>query len=124
MRSFLQWMMVGALLLGCAGKENGALSVEDSAVADHCNDATFLSWETFGDGFVTENCQACHASTSPNRNGAPESVSFDSYEQSISHGEQILAVVTSDNPTMPPEGGIDEQTRQQVYTWLTCWEEL
>ena len=54
------------LLLACTGD-----ATDDTAVADACADAPVVTYETFGAGFLLENCQSCHASTAPDRKGAP-----------------------------------------------------
>jgi len=108
-----------SLLLACTsstGSDSGAPSPSS------CDDAPMVTWDSFGEGFVTESCQTCHASTATNRNGAPLSVVFDTREETLAQADAILRVVTSDVPTMPPQGGISEDDRALVSYWLTCWE--
>lgn len=100
------------LLLACAGGES----------ADPCADAPTLSWENFGAGFVTQSCQSCHASTSAERNGAPEGVVFDSADEVWAQRDRVLAVATGEAPTMPPEGGVEEDERLKLELWLSCAE--
>ena len=101
------------ILLGC------------STVNGHgmCDEAPFVSYETYGKGFLEENCQGCHASTTNNRNGAPDDVVFDSRGDVLVNAELILETVTAESPTMPPEGGISDEERGMVNVWLKCWEE-
>ena len=105
------------MLTACGGEEGS-----DSAEVGLCDDAPVVTWDNFGDGFVTENCQTCHASTTEDRNGAPDSVTFDTREETLSHAGSILTVVAGDTPTMPPQGGVSEDDRLLVSYWLTCWE--
>lgn len=99
------------LLLACTGK------VEDS---DFCTDAPTATWETFGDGFVTQNCQACHASTQTDREGAPEDVTFDTADQVWALKDRVLERAAVEPPTMPPLGGTTEDDRYLLEVWLTC----
>lgn len=127
------------LLLGCArgiaeGGEDPA-PVDDSAtdtdtppsddtgepVDPICVDAPVVTWNNFGEGFLVENCQACHASTAPNRHDAPESVTFDTEEDVRTWKDRILARAAGDAPTMPPMGGTSPDDRYLLEVWLTCW---
>ena len=105
------------LLLACAGEDSGAA---DSAAADPCADAPHLSWETFGQGFLTEACQTCHASTASDRHGAPPTVTFDTAELAWSFADTILGSATGETPFMPPEGGTTADDQQRLQWWLTC----
>ena len=71
---------------------------------------------------VKERCQPCHASTSPNRYGAPEDVFFDTHEDVMERKDQILEQATGEDPYMPPQGGVTENDLFLLETWLTCWE--
>lgn len=113
--------------LGCGDKEDdpagsgadtGGLPVSDTGI---CADAPVVTWENYGHGFVLERCQSCHASTSDNRYGAPEGVSFDTKEEALAQADRILARVVDDE-TMPPSGGVDADDLELVEIWLTCWE--
>ena len=110
--------MIALLLTGCGGQTTDSAADTDGL----CADAPVVTWDNFGDGFLTENCQACHASTTDNRNGAPETVTFDTKEEAMIWADDILQVVTGDAPSMPPQGGISDDDRLLVTYWLTCWE--
>jgi uncharacterized membrane protein len=84
-----------------------------------CFEAPPVNYANFGEGFLTENCQGCHASTAPNRYDAPEGVSFDTVEEAWDWRGRILARVV-DDATMPPAGGVDEDVRQLLGWWLDC----
>ena len=87
-----------------------------------CEEVPLLTWENFGAGFLIENCQSCHASTNPDRRGAPAGVVFDSLEQTLAHRSTILARATGASPSMPPQGGVSDDDRERLRIWLTCWE--
>jgi hypothetical protein len=109
--------LVAALLLGCTDKGGGTGSGDTGL----CADAPVIMWNNFGDGFLTENCQACHASTSTNRYDAPEDVVFDTLDDVKAHADAMLLAATGDDPRMPPEGGVDDEDRLKLEIWLTCW---
>jgi hypothetical protein len=48
----------------------------DTAAA-FCEGVPTLAYTNFGEGFLRENCQGCHASTTADRYGAPDTVVFD-----------------------------------------------
>ena len=64
--------MIAALLVGVLACSGGATDT-----ADPCAEAPVVTWETFGEGFLRENCQGCHASSVVDRAGAPVDVTFD-----------------------------------------------
>ena len=128
------------LLLACAGGPDGGDS-GDSGGGDtgdtggdsgggFCDEAPVVTFETFGAGFLTENCQPCHASTvtGDQRYGAPAEVYFDAGDgtgrvdvaAAWSLADRILARATGDAADMPPLGGTTEDDRYRVEVWLTC----
>ncbi|MBK7757463.1 MAG: cytochrome c [Deltaproteobacteria bacterium] len=104
-------------LLGCGDDK-------DAAVADTgpCAEAPVLTWDNFGAGFITQECQSCHGSGVVNRQGAPEDVHFDSKEEVWARVDRVLARAGGDEPTMPPFGGVVEDDRERLTLWLTCAE--
>ena len=117
--------MILWIWLACASGDEQPKATGDSGetVDSFCEDVPLVTYETFGQGFIIENCQSCHASTSTNRYGAPESIHFDTYEEIIATADDILAEVTGDNPQMPSAGGVDEDKRMLLQIWLECWED-
>ncbi|MCB9742394.1 MAG: hypothetical protein H6740_07340 [Alphaproteobacteria bacterium] len=105
------------LLAGCGGKDDTAS--EDTAF---CADVPLVNYDNFGQGFITHMCQGCHASTTPNRYGAPEDTTFDTVEEVWAWSDRILARSTGDEPTMPPAGGTNEDDRTKLEWWLRCAE--
>lgn len=105
-------------------------TVGDSAATDSgadaedpCADIPLLNYNNFGQGFMTENCQGCHASTSAERYGAPESVTFDTVDEVWSRAERILERSAGADASMPPAGGVPEDDRAKLEWWLLCAEE-
>lgn len=106
------------LLLACGSGDDSGADAEA-----FCEDAVVVTWESWGQGFLIESCQPCHASTSADRNGAPQDVSFDTESDAWTHRERILARSTGDAPSMPPAGGVDDDDRVRLEIWLRCWLE-
>lgn len=101
-----------AALAGCTGV------TEDSA--DICTDAPVVTYETFGRGFITQNCQTCHASTQTTRQGAPTDITFDDAASVWAHADRVLATAAAEPPTMPPLGGTTADDRYLLRVWLGC----
>ena len=87
---------------------------------DPCYDVPTVTYNNFGQGFMTENCQGCHASTTPNRYGAPDEVVFDTVEDCWDQADRVLSRSTGDAATMPPQGGVSADDRTKLEWWLTC----
>ena len=109
------------LVTACGTDEDG----DTNAAADDsgfCAEADVgqVTWDNFGRGFVTERCQTCHASESLDRQGAPESVVFDTEEDVWGLASAMLDAATGDAPRMPPQGGVDEEDRFLLEVWLRC----
>jgi uncharacterized membrane protein len=104
------------LSIACDGDAGEATD----GLPETCNGAPVTTWDNFGAGFVTENCQACHASTAADRQGAPEGVVFDTEEDVWRAAPAILTMATGEEPLMPPRGGVPEDDRYRLEVWLTC----
>jgi len=122
-------LLAGALLLGCSGEKDDATTVDsgppvvtDTGGLALCVDAPVVTWSSFGDGFMTQNCQSCHRSTSTDRRGAPDDIIFDTHEDVLDQTDRILARAAGTEPSMPPSGGVHEDDRYLLEVWLTCWE--
>ena len=101
---------------GCEGEPG--TSTPD---ASFCDDAPQpVTWDNFGRSFVTERCQACHASATVDRQGAPEAVFFDTEEDVWRWADRVVAVAGPGEPLMPPQGGVEADDRYLLEVWLTC----
>lgn len=109
-------MIAALLLLGCGAPEDSA-----GGETGACAEAPVLMYANFGEGFLRENCQSCHAAASLDRNGAPEGVVFDTLADVVAQADAIRAAATGAEPSMPPQGGVDEQDREKLAIWLDCW---
>ena len=136
----MRWVFL--VLVGCAGKSSDppplpefddATVTPDTAAQtdtadtaepapDFCDDAPLLTWNNFGQGFIREACQGCHATDVPDRYGAPEDVVFDTVEVTWAQADRVLARATGDFPSMPPLGGTHESDRVKLEYWLVCGE--
>lgn len=76
-----------------------------------------VTWATFGEGFTRDYCQVCHASTAPDRHGAPEAVTFDTEAEAIAWADGILERTIGPEANMPPGGGVPDDD----LTLLACW---
>lgn len=84
-----------------------------------CDTAPILTWYTFGEGFLVSRCQTCHASTAPDRRGAPAAFAFDRVADVRAHKDRIRARVLADT-TMPPGGGLLAEETSDLDLWLQC----
>ncbi|MES2644925.1 MAG: hypothetical protein V4850_35895 [Myxococcota bacterium] len=124
-------------LLACSGAPDRVDSAGDADSADidtndtddtapidtaaaFCDGVPTLAYTNFGEGFLRESCQGCHASTAPERFGAPEAVTFDTVDDAWTWAARILARSTGDAPTMPPQGGVSADDRTRLAWWLRC----
>ncbi len=123
-------LYASVLLLGCGSEKESALvadsgrpAAEDTGtIAPLCVDAPVVTWSSFGEGFMTQNCQSCHRTTSTDRRGAPVDIVFDTQRDVLDQADRILARATNIEPSMPPSGGVSEDDRYLLEVWLTCWE--
>ncbi len=118
-------ILFGFTLTACPGPGSDELPASHSgdtapAAGEGCGDVPAVDWDNFGQGFLLEACQGCHATTTADRYGAPEDVSFDTVEQAWLHAEEILNVAATDDPSMPPRGGVEDDDRVRLRWWLEC----
>ena len=93
---------------------------QDTAVDEACIDAPLITYASFGQGFIAFSCQSCHGSGAPDRQGAPESITFDNHQQVLGWLERIYqrTYVSQD---MPPALGIFEDDLERLRIWIECW---
>jgi mono/diheme cytochrome c family protein len=120
------------LLIGCGDKagetatpdtdtaETTDTDTDTADTAGPCAGVPLVTYNSFGEGFMTENCQGCHASTAADRYGAPESVTFDTVEEVWTWRDRILARSAGEDATMPPAGGVSKDDRTKLEWWLLC----
>lgn len=113
MRRVLAAALVAWLGTGCAGGDS-----DDEP--ELCQDAPVVTYVSFGQDFLRENCQSCHASTSAERNGAPTEVFFDTEEDALGWADRILDRAGADPPSMPPRGGLEADDQERLRIWLSC----
>lgn len=124
------WSLLSALFVtsltaipGCeeghehAGPASGAV----------CKEGSTLTWESFGQKFMTDHCTRCHASalTGAARNGAPSDHNFETaalVREQIDHiDEQAAAGPDSVNTEMPLGASTPtEAERLLLGEWLAC----
>jgi hypothetical protein len=113
------------------GKDSGGKDTSGSGATDtsvggdtpkECVGAPDLTWDNFGEGFLMENCQGCHASANVGsaRHGAPTDMYFDTVEDAWERKDAILYMATGEDPAMPPSGGPSDDDRMRLFWWLTC----
>jgi hypothetical protein len=106
------------VLAACSGNTD---TIDDWACPSTPEGGTPLTYEDFGGHFMAEWCEPCHASTAPNRNGAPDNVVFDTHDQVIQWKARIFARAAGNNDSMPlgPHGPSQEE-RTELADWLAC----
>jgi uncharacterized membrane protein len=117
-------MIALLLLLACAPDEADRADVDTAYEEERirCDERDpALSWENFGEGFVTRYCTSCHGADVPeaDRNDAPDGVDFDSLEDVVAWASRIEARAV-DFADMPPGGGPGPEERHRLAEWLEC----
>lgn len=102
------------LLLACT-------ATEDSAPSE-CAHEPALTWANFGEAYMVQYCDACHASTLPaeKREGAPLGIDFDTYQGVLDFADRVAVRAVPDDADMPPGGGPSEGERANLAEWLDC----
>lgn len=79
-----------------------------------------LTYENFGQAFITQNCLGCHhsAQSGITRFGAPEGINFDTLQQIRMWEPMIRYMATGPNPQMPPAGVVWPWDREKLVQWL------
>jgi uncharacterized membrane protein len=89
--------------------------VEDTGSG--CEDAP--TWDGFAHGFFTSYCDSCHAADTPDRQGAPTTVTFDTEAEAAAQAENVRRTVL-DMQTMPPGGGVFDEDLVKLAAWVDC----
>ena len=87
-----------------------------------CEGAPLVTYNNFGKGFITRECQACHAQAVQDdaRLGAPREFFYDTPERVWEDAELILLTSTGNDPIMPPSDGVFSEDRLRLEIWLRC----
>lgn len=85
-----------------------------------CDTAPMVNWANFGHAFLIQNCNGCHAATTPERYGAPDPATFDTPEEVWTQKASILYAAGGEDPRMPPSGGTTDVQRMKLAIWLEC----
>ena len=119
----LVWMCVLIGGLACSGPVDSdtVVGVTDSGQSRGfaCDSSPSVTWDNWGRGFVTTHCQGCHASTAPDRYGAPEGVDFDTMADLREWRERVRVRVL-ETEDMPPAGGLSEDEKFLLEVLLDC----
>jgi uncharacterized membrane protein len=113
----MRWTLAVSLLVACGEPEPEP--VEETDAAPLCETGLDVTWDGWAAGFMLSQCQPCHASETPNRYGAPASVTFDSLEDCREQAGAIEDAVLT-RASMPPAGGITDDERALLARWLDC----
>jgi hypothetical protein len=113
----MRWTPAVMLLLACGAPEPQPL--EESDLGPLCETGLDVTWDGWAAGFMLSQCQPCHASETPNRYGAPTSVTFDTLEHCRAQAGVIEDAVLI-RASMPPAGGITDDERALLARWLAC----
>jgi uncharacterized membrane protein len=111
-------LVVAVLALGvsCTGGGDGDSA---AAVDPLCEEGFDPTWQTWGKGFFVTYCNSCHAADSPNRFGATEGVSFDTYSEAVQWAPRVRARVL-ESQDMPLGGGVKDEDLYLLDIFLTC----
>lgn len=111
--------MLLAWWLGCTGAEDDSTPEVTVPTATPCVDAPGATWTSFGDAFFAFYCRGCHAAETPERNGAPVGVDFDTLEEVAAQADRIRVRVL-DEETMPVGGGVYPDDLVLLDVFLSC----
>ena len=78
------------------------------------------SWSSSAEPVLVEHCQPCHASTAPNRHGAPQGVTFDTPDEALIFASEIEEAALGPSPTMPPVMSMPDLDKTMLREWLEC----
>lgn len=108
-------------LAACDAEEEG------TPTGATCPKGSALTWESFGESFMTTYCNGCHAAAleGADRHGAPKKYNFDTVEGARKHVDDIDRLAAAgpeaandEMPPGPPKPSLAE--REQLGQWLAC----
>ena len=86
---------------------------------EFCDTAPAVTWNNWANSLFITHCQGCHAQSSPDRYGAPQTIHFDNEAATIDLADRVWIRVIEEE-TMPPAGGILEDDLYLLEIWLRC----
>ncbi|MDP2312034.1 MAG: hypothetical protein Q8P41_03950 [Pseudomonadota bacterium] len=107
--------MLLLLLAACTG----AAPEDTAVVVDPCVDAHDVTWVSFGDGFFSTYCRACHSAETQDRFGAPVGTDFDTLDQ-VRMFEVAIRRAAIEEETMPVGGGVYDDDLLLLGEFLSC----
>lgn len=78
-----------------------------------------VTWDGWTEDFFTTYCDACHASRSPERYGAPASSTFDTEAEVVAQIDRVRVRVLEEE-TMPLGGGVFPEDLERLRAWVDC----
>ena len=121
-----RWSLLLSVMFAVGGCEDEHEHDGPASGAD-CKEGSTLTWDSFGQKFVTDYCTRCHSTALAGaaRAGAPSDHNFDSavlVREQIEHiDEQAAAGPDSINTEMPIGAPAPtEAERQLLGEWLAC----
>ncbi len=136
MRKLILTLSLAFVAVGCGGDEDygpdEAPAVKPKPIGNEaplppptslaCPRGTRLTYENFGQGFVRNFCNGCHAAQldTTQRAGAPLKVDFDTYQNVIVWRAGILAKAGANGAPMPPINNVPSLDRAMFAEWLNC----
>jgi uncharacterized membrane protein len=124
--------LLGLLLATTMGHGGGCCEDEEvlgPPTEKECPPTQTLTYENFGQAFVTDYCTDCHSSTKvgSDRNGATEDHDFDTLlgiRQVAEHIDRAAGIgPASANRNMPPDEETAQPTdeeREKLAEWIAC----
>jgi uncharacterized membrane protein len=97
-----------------------AESSTETGEPSFCSDAPTVTWASWGEGFLIENCHGCHSPATAEAAHAPPGLFFADEDEVRSQASRILARATGAQPDMPPQGGVEDSDRYLLEVWLRC----
>lgn len=125
--SRLRWSFLVSVLLAISGCEDEDEHEHEALSGAECKEGSTLTWDSFGEKFMTDYCTRCHASSLSGaaRQGAPSDHNFETValvREQIEHiDEQAAAGPDSINTEMPIGAPAPtEAERLLLGEWLAC----
>lgn len=108
-----------------AGLPSGAQHIRTRPIPSQstaCTDGTLLTYENFGEAFMSQHCVSCHSSqvTGSQRFGAPEGVDFDDRADVQRRLLSIQKIVAAPGRHLGRDFSMSARSKAHVLKWLEC----